>query len=124
MTNGEKATSVEEIKQVPPPIYTFWANKFLTNLANFRDATWLQHGAVNNIFIPQVLRKLQLLTFFSQSRLKIPNMVVVFSMKKANVYFQKRVKDADIKDLNRRQILGLISDIQQENAEKTTMECF
>lgn len=51
-------------------------------------------------------------------------MVVVFSMKKANVYFQKRVKDADIKDLNRRQILGLISDIQQENAEKTTMECF
>lgn len=79
---------------------------------------------VNNIFIPQVLCKLHPLTFFSQSHFKIPQIVVVFSMKKPNVYFYKRVKDADIKDLNRRQILGLISDIQQENAEKTVMECY
>lgn len=39
--NDENATRVKEIKQVPPPLYTFWANEFLTNLTNFRAATWL-----------------------------------------------------------------------------------
>lgn len=40
VTKGENAMRVEEIKQVPPPLYTFWATKFLTNVTNFRDATW------------------------------------------------------------------------------------